>query len=171
MSIKLSPPWDTYASAVKALFELDPEIEVGECYELEDDDDYNYAFDIQCTNYEKFLALIRLTDPVVAFGNVTVKVNILDATDSGRNAYVDLFTKLFENNPRLKDIKSVKDPAGVAHNYIRFRPEVIQFYNDDLTDYNGNCTTLAEYIAYEFFGDRVDASVNFCTAPVGEDTE
>lgn len=168
MATKLSPPWDTYASAVRAFFELDPDIEVSKCYECKDDEGFDYAFNINCKTIEKFLALNRLMSHQAQFGNVSLKINIIDNTDNAENPYLDLFTTLFENNPRLKDIQSVSDPAGVVHNYIRFRPEVIQFYNDDLTDYNGNCTTLAEDIAYEIFGDNIDASVNFCTASPDE---
>lgn len=168
MSTKLSPPWCTYASMVKVLFEPDPEILVGEIYKLEDEDSCDYAFNIEVANTEKFLALNRVMSSVVCFGNVSLKVVILDRTDADANPYEVLFHTLFNGNSHLKDIQCVKDPAGVVHNYIRFQPEVLQFYNDDLTDYNGNKSCLAADIAYELFGDNIDASVNFCTAPVKE---
>ena len=51
-----------------------------------------------------------------------------------------------------------------SHN-VRFKPRVVQFFDDDISDFNGNWSGLAQDIAREVFGDGL-RSVHFCTAAV-----
>ena len=173
MAVKLSPPWNTYNNMVRVLFDVDPEITVGNIYKAseEDQNEYTYAFEIATTNKDKFVALNKLMDQYITFGNVIVKQVIIDNSGDETNPYIELYENLFNGNPNLKDIKSITDPAGRQHHYIRFQPEVLQFYNDDLTDYNGNKSCLAEDIAYEMFSNNMDSSINFCTADIRENDD
>lgn len=169
MAVKLAPPWSTYNKMVKVLLDDDPDINVSGLFESDGDEkDYDYAFNIEVKDQNKFLALNKVLDPYVEFGNVVLKQILVDKTEEGKNPYVELYETIFTGNPHLKDIKEVKDPAGVIHCYVRFEPEVLQFYNDDLTDYNGNRSCLAENVAYEIFSKHLDPSVNFCTADIRE---
>lgn len=157
----IEAPWYTYQKKVKALFEMDPDICVGKVYEPEDSNT-DYAFDIEVKSHEKFVALDRVIPGQKAFGNVTLGIALYDMANGDKHPGVELFKTIFKDNPIMKDMKVITDQAGVDHVYVRFQPEVIQFFDDDLTDYNGNFNGLAEDIARDVFDESW--SVNFCTA-------
>lgn len=50
--------------------------------------------------------------------------------------------------------------------YVAFQKEVVQFFNDDISDIRGMCSTLYANIANEIFG-RLNG-VLFCTDSTGE---
>lgn len=154
----IEAPWETYNKKIKALFEKDPDITVGDIYD--GDGDTTYAFDIEVNNHEKYVALDRLISGVKEFGNVTVGITLYDEENEVSDI-LDLYKTLFKGNPIVKEIQTATDPTGTEWDYVLFVPEVVQFPDDDLTDYNGNWNGLAEDIAREFFVDR---GVNFCTA-------
>lgn len=166
-NLKLEAPWYTWQKKVKALFERDPEIIVGEIVEP-GDGKANYLFDIEVRNHEKFLALDRVFPKCVQFGNVTLAVNLYDEENSAGTADVAaLYETIFRGNPIVKDVRLSMDHTGSQHGFVRFQPEVIQFFDDDLYDYNGNWSGLAQDIAREVFRDET-RGIHFCTAPVGE---
>ena len=103
----------------------------------------------------------------MVFGNITLTIVLCDEENSSVHPGYELFNTLFKDNPIAKDIKVVRDQAEVDHVFVRFEPQVIQFYDDDLTDYNGNWNGIAEDIAREIFAN--DWDVNFCTADLRED--
>ena len=70
-NLKLAAPWYTYQKKVKALFDRDPEIKVGDII-LPEDGRADYLFDIEIRNHEKFLALDRVFPKCVQFGNITL---------------------------------------------------------------------------------------------------
>jgi hypothetical protein len=73
---------------VKALFERDPEIIVGEIVEP-GDGKANYLFAIEVRNHEKFLALGPCFSPNVSSSeNVTLAVNLYDEENSAGTADV-----------------------------------------------------------------------------------
>ena len=159
--VKLSTPWDTWHKKIKALFELDPEINVGEIIESEDDD-LDYCFDIEVKNHEKYIALDRVLPNVKTFGNVVVGINMFDEENNEDEGY-NIYQQIFSGNPIVKDIKDATDPTGTHHVFVRFMPEVVQFFNDDISDYSGNWSGLAADIAEEIF-DNDYRGVFFCTA-------
>ena len=167
MKLKLEAPWYTYQKKVKALFERDPSIRVGDIYQPKDST-ANYVFDIEVKDHEKFLALDRVFPKMKRFGNISLCIILYDEENAnGMDEGVSLYEAIFRGNPILKDIQSVVDQAGVQHGFVRFQPEVIQFFNDDLTDFNGNWSGLAQDIAREVFEDDY-RGVNFCTADLRE---
>ena len=161
----LKAPWYTYQNKLKALFERDPDIIVGDIYEL-GDGKFDYALDIEVHNHEKYEALERTLKVDLEFGNVTLGISLYDAAKSEpEHPGIELFTTIFKGNPIVKDIKEVKDFTDTEHCFIEFQPEVIQFYNDDIADYNGNWSGLAQNIAREVFEDGL-RRIHFCTAAV-----
>lgn len=158
IKLALEAPWETFAKKVKALFHDDEQINVGDLYET----DGGYAFDIEVRKHEKFVALDRLLPSVKTFGNVTVEIVLYDE-ENVENDVAELFRTLFDGNPIVDSFKTRTDPAGYDWNYVLFRPEVIQFFDDDLADYNGNWNGLAEDIAREVFEENA-RGMNFCTA-------
>lgn len=162
LKLTIEAPWQTFCKELKALFERDKDIIVSDIYEPEDGlTDYSFA--IQIRNHEKFIALDRLLTKVKTFGNVTLGVDLFDE-ENAETDVVGLFKTLFEGNPIVDSIQTRTDPAGVDWNYVLFKPEVIQFFDDDLTDFNGNWNGLAEEIALDVFEEN-SRGVNFCTAP------
>lgn len=166
MNITLEAPWETYYKKIKALFGSDPDIEIGDIYEP-DNENLDYAFDMEIKNHEQFVALDRLFPHVKHFGNVAIGAFLFDEENKIDDS-LDLYKTIFAGNPMVKDIKEIIDPAGVKHGYVRFWPEVVQFYDDDLTDFSGNWNGLAEDIAWEVFEDDTHG-INFCTADKRED--
>lgn len=161
----LEAPWNTFHKMVKALFESDSEVTISEIYDP-DNGVGTYAFDIEVANHEKYLALNKVFPRVKQYGNVTLQVFLYDSTDDSEDGPFAIFSAIFQGNRAVKDIKTVTDQAGSNHYYVRFWPEVIQFYDDDLRDYNGNWSGLAQDIARDVFEDSL--GVNFCTASVKE---
>ena len=162
VKVALEAPWYTYQKKVKALFERDKDIIVGDIYQP-DGEDGAYALDIEVRNHEKFVALDRVLPDVIEFGNVRLNIVLFDEENSDINPDVVLYETIFKDNPIVKKIIDVVDPAGVHHGYVCVEPEVIQFFDDDLTDYKGNWSGLAQDIAREVF-DNDFRGVFFCTA-------
>ena len=52
-------------------------------------------------------------------------------------------------------------------NYVIFANEVVQYYNDDMRDFNGVRSTLYQYIADELFKTRPDT--HYCTEKKGDE--
>ena len=164
--MKLAAPWTTYQRKVKALFERDPNVAVGEIYEVSDGDT-SLAFDVLVSDPEKYKALDRVMPKVIEFGNVKVGIVLRDMDNPDADEKIELFKAAFKDNPIVKDIRDVEDQAGARHCFIRFVPEVVQFFNDDISDFDGNWSGLAQDIAREvFWGDF--CGVHFCTANVKE---
>lgn len=161
-TLRLEAPWYTYAKMVKAMFEDDPEVTVGEI--VDDVEPYDYYFDVAVTNHKKAEALEKILRKEVTFGDIELGIGVVDESPEASAAPdVEIFRRAFKGNRILKDIMQPVDAAGVGHTYIRFWPEVIQFFDDDQSDYNGNWNGLAEDIAREIFVNR-RWDIQFCTA-------
>ena len=165
----LKAPWYTYQNKLKALFERDPDITVGDIYEPGDGES-DYAIDIEVRNHNKYEALDRTLKAELNFGNVTLNIVLYDMENSEpEHPAIELFTTIFRGNPIVRDIKEAKDFTDTKHCFIEFQPEVIQFYNDEIADYNGNWSGLAQDIAREVFEDGL-RRIHFCTAAVNENS-
>ena len=167
MKFAIEAPWYTFQKKVKALFERDDDIIVGEVIES-DDGKTDYLFGIEVRSHDKFLALDRVLPKVKTFGNVTLGIMLYDEENTvAEDDRIALYQTIFEGNPIVKDIKDVTDFTGTRHGFVRFQPEVIQFLDDNIADYDGNWSGLAQDIAAEVF-DQELAGIHFCTAPVNE---
>lgn len=166
-NLKLEAPWYSFQKKVKALFEQDPDFKVGEIIEP-NDGKLNYAFDIEVRNHQKFLALDRVLPKVKTFGNITVGIILYDEENTGaKESVAELYRTIFEGNPLVKDIREAVDQTGTPHGFVRFRPQVVQFFDDNIADFNGNWTGLAQDIATEVFASEC-RGIHFCTADVRE---
>ena len=86
------------------------------------------------------------------FGNVTVKLNIVPANLG--SDILDLFARALDGNPIVTDISTV-EAMGMKSAFIVFEREVVQYFNDDLSDANGVCSTLYQELAKEIFGENL----------------
>ena len=169
IKVSMEAPWYTFQKKVSALFEKDPDIYVGEIFQPEDDSEVTYAFNIEVKNHEKFVALDRVIPGTKVFGNVVLGIVLYDEENNDVHPGIKLFETIFKGNPIMKDLKVRTDAAGTDHVYVRFQPEIVQFFDDDTSDYNGNWTGIAEDIAREVFDNTW--AVNFCTADLRENEE
>ena len=167
-NVKIEAPWTAFQKKVKALFRDDSDIYVGDIYQPEDGRT-QYAFDIEVLNHKKFLALDRVMPKTRSFGNVSLGITLFDL-ENGTEDPLTLYRTVFDGNPNVKDFKEVTDFTGTKHGFVRFKPEVVQFFYDDISDYNGNWSGLAQDIAKEVFTD-VPAGIHFCTAAVDETSQ
>lgn len=151
--MKLSAPWITYYKKIEALFGKDPEIKV-----IFDDETVTIRLFVD--NEKKAEALTSLLPAVKVFGNVTVKIMVIPADKIG--ADINLFEAAFKGNPIFEGCVTGSDPVTSSFNYVVFKKEVVQFFNDDLSDVNGNCSTLYQELAKEIFGEK--SGIYYCTS-------
>ena len=166
LKVSLEAPWQTFAKKLKVLFDRDPKIIVSDVYEV-GDDDIQYGIDIEVRDHDKFVALDRVLPSVRTFGGVNLAITLYDEENSGVNPDVALYETIFKDNPILKEVRDVVDSTGTRIGYVIFNPEVMQFFDDNLVDYKGNWSGLAQDIAREVF-DNDFRGVYFYTADVSE---
>lgn len=152
--IKLSAPWYTFYKKINALFELDPEVNV-------DFDDAKMIIKVYVGNAEKAEALYKLLPQQRMFGDVVVKVNVIPANKLKDSAY-SIASNAFRGNPAVDDVLKIDTYYGQMC-YVQFAKDVVQFYNDDLSDPRGLCSTLYQDIAKDVF--ETPNNLFYCTAP------
>ncbi len=163
--LKLSPPWDTYYQELNAMFKNDPTVHV-----VMDDDACEVKLYVD--SGDKAEALQVLLPESVKFGNVTLKVTVVPANAPSQARYVcntdsdqyieNMFRAAFEGNPALYDVVTVRGVFGFSACYVIFKKEVVQYFNDNLSDINGLCSTLYENIARDIF--KPDLGAFYCTS-------
>lgn len=150
-TLKLSTPWCTYYEEMKAMFGKDPDITIQY-------DDEEKVITLRVADSAKADALSMILPMEKVFGNVTVQVKVVPANTL--KTRVDAYTAAFRNNPVLSYIQTVESPFG-RFSFAVFAKEVVQFYNDDISDLNGLESTLYEDIARDIF--EGESSMLFCT--------
>lgn len=148
-STTLATPWSTLYKKICALFERDDELQISELEKV----DGNYTFSITSDNAVKLRSLEKLLKSEYEFGNVKLIITFV-YLDAGADVItVSDLKNVFCGNTMVRDIVSGTLPGGATKTYVVFSKEVVQFYNDDLTDAYGNYNGLAEDIAREVFVD------------------
>lgn len=150
--VGLSSPWVAYYREIVALFGDDPDIKI-EYYEDEN------TIKMKVQGQEKADAITELLPPERKFGNIVLKIEVIPANSLSANR-VETFQKAFEGNPAFSFVASVPVDGG-EFSYVVFKNKVVQFYNDNLSDYYGNRSALYQDIARDVFGDIT--GVWFCT--------
>ena len=163
--LKLGSPWQEFGKKLNALFGKDPDITVGEVYKI-DDGETDYGIDIEVRSHRKAVALDRVLPKKREFGLVTLGITVFDEENANGGAdAVQIYSDVFDGNPLVEGIEEADDFTGAHHGYVLFKPEVVQFFNDDLGDLNGNWNGLAQDIAREVFRDEC-RGIHFCTTPI-----
>lgn len=160
----LEAPWHTFAKKLKALFAQDSDIEVSDAYEAKEGSG-KYVVDVSVLSHEKFVAMDRVLVKEKHFGNIDLAINLYDLENDTVHDGIEIFKAVFKGNTAVSEIISRADKTGTNWHYVCFKPEIVQFFDDDMTDANGNFTGLMEDIAKEAFENNC-RGVNFCTAPV-----
>ena len=154
-NLKLSAPWETYARELIALFGQDPDIDIRQG-ELEEG---VMNISIFVRNSDKAAALSKLIPEEKKFGNITVNTQVVPPNENEEDVDTVL-RRAFSGNPVVESIMSPKTPFGQL-SYVLFKKEVVQFYNDQMDDLNGNKSTLYQDIAREIL--NAPTGVYFCT--------
>lgn len=142
-NVKLSSPWEIYYSQITKLFEKDNGV-----IPVLDDTEEEKVIKLFVDQQGKADALAKLLEPVKTFGNVVVKVKVLPSNTTEESP-VELFRKAFEGNGALSYIASTSAPF--EFNYVVFKKEVVQYYADNMSDPNGNHSTLYQNLANDIF--------------------
>lgn len=151
--LQIAPPWIQYVNKLKALFGKDNDIRI----EYSND---TPSVSLYVEGQAKASALSSLLPQTVLFGGVSLSVNVIPANDN-EPSYADLFRAAFKNNPVVTNVISIDNVFTDPLTYMVFKKEVVQFYNDDLSDPHGNCSTLYQDLADEIF--KTHDGVFFCT--------
>lgn len=154
--IKKSAPWITYYKEVNELFREDDDVLV--VYN-EDDNTIN----VYVEDETKAGAIQYLLPTEKNFGNVRLFVNVIP---SNKGSYMvnasnllSVATDAFRDNDA---VVAVTDISGVFPLvYVIFKKRVVQYFDDNIGDINGNCSTLYETMAKNVFND---VGIKFCTS-------
>lgn len=148
-NVKLSAPWVRLYRQIEALFERDPQVRV--------------VFDEDATTIKLFVdnaikadALTQVLPEERVFGNVTAKIEVIPSNNDDPLALVQA---AFDGNPALAYTQRVNTPLGEVR-YAVFAPEVVQFFDDDMSNISGKCSTLYQDIAKDVLAAD---GVFFCT--------
>lgn len=149
----LSSPWVNFYRELEALFAKDPEVKV--VYDEEKNDVKLYV-----DNLAKADALAQLLPVERTFGNITITVTVIPANKEGASK-IQLFRTAFEGNGAFNYTASAEGIFTNPIHYVVFANEVVQYFNDDLSDAHGVRSTLYQDIAEDVFENH--ESVYFCT--------
>ena len=156
---KISPPWFTFVSELKAMFGEDPDIRIEHTNEFE--------IKMYVNDADKAAALYLLMPYSRDYGNVEVIIEIIppngEQSSIDNEDYSELFKAAFKNNPVLSYVQKVEGLFGFKATYIVFKNKVVQYFNDNLNDINGNTSTLYEDVARDIFSETVKPGNFFCT--------
>ena len=154
--IKKSAPWVTYYREVNELFKKDNGVLV-----LFDEE--NLELKLCVKDQTKANAIQYLMPIQKEFGNVILKINVIPANGKelrGVNTsnILTIACDAFRDNDAVYMVTDVRAMFDLV--YVIFRKEVVQYFDDNIGDINGNCSTLYEVIARDVFND---VGIKYCT--------
>ena len=159
--LNLSAPWVDYYDQVSALLGSDPLISVFLDEEL-------YKLKIYVDDEIKASALDELLPNEKQWGEITLTIEVIPSnkekvglTFAHQGEFTDeeLFAYVFAGNPLFKKNIHLEFPFDIT--YVVFKKQIVQYYNDNLSDPHGITSTLAQNIAKEIF--ETPAGVFYCT--------
>ncbi|EEM86481.1 MULTISPECIES: hypothetical protein [Bacillus cereus group] len=163
---QLSPPWITYFNELRNSIGADPTVTVGPLIPT----DGNFIILVQTTDFEKAVALATLLKPTVQFGNVNVTTvvsvigdGIVNPIPCPLDAFeiAHFFQVALENNLYFEQVVvQPQFPGGSNVVFPVFSAEVIQFFNDDISNI---CETFTE-VAAKVFRDVMNDTI--CGIPI-----
>ena len=148
--MKLSPPWCTFYREIQALFGEDPDIHIVYDEEAE-------IVKVYVEDPEKADVLAQLLPTKKMFGRVALDIQVIPAdgkqrsTDLPELVDASMFEKAFKGNPVFAYAKTYDGIFPFHATYVVFQPDVVQFFNDDISDIHGIKTTLYEEVARDVF--------------------
>lgn len=150
--LMLSAPWVTFIHELQLLFEQDKDIRMVVDSNL-------LEVKLYVEDWRKADALSKLLPQEKVFGNVTLKIDVIPANHGDGSPFC-LIQDAFKGNPVFVGAESESKMIG-TFNYVVFKKEVAQFFNDQLDDINGNKSMLYQDIARDVLGEK--DGVFYCT--------
>ena len=159
--LKLSPPWVLYYKKLNTLFEYDKDVLV-----IYDEDEMEIK--LYCSDNNKSEALSLLLPNTISFGDVELTITVIPSNEKTNkvkitinNPETAIYVLFNTNNDYVESVEVIPTPFG-KFTYVIFIKEVVQYFEDNLSDFYGVKSTLCEDIAREIFKD-IDG-VFFCTS-------
>lgn len=154
--IKKSAPWVTYYREVNELFKKDKDVFVVF-------DEENVELKIYVKDQIKASAIQYLMPTEKEFGNVVLKIDVIPSNGTQLRGIstanvLTIACDAFLSNDAVYGVTDVSAMFDLV--YVVFRKEVVQFFDDNIGDINGNCSTLYEAIARDVFED---IGIKYCT--------
>ena len=140
-------PWAEYIHKLEALFGQDPEITIRT-------DDSIPGIWLLVDDQDKADALAKLLPEKEIFGNVELKITIVPSNFS--DSTKRLVEKAFDKNPAFAFAKTIVPDMLINTNditYAVFKPEVVQYWANNLGDIYGNKSTLYQDLAKDVFNE------------------
>ena len=157
--VGLSAPWYEYQRKLKAFFEFDPDVEVGDLWNGEEGGEIRIPIKVE--NHKKFLGLQSILVDYVRFGDVGVQIDLYDMENEEiEKIKASDFTDALKDNPIFCKLYKGTVQGNPIY-YFAMENEPVEFFNDDIGDYRGNFHGFYADIAEEIF--YVPGGVNFCT--------
>lgn len=160
--LKLSPPWSTFYDEISAMFKKDPEVKV-----IMDEDEYTVT--VFVNDPIKSGAIARILEQEKRFGRVKLKVVVPPPDGPVYDDFksdLEVYEAAFKGNKALSFIQPKQTIFDTSF-YVVFRNEVVQYFNDDISDIHGMCSTLYENIARDIFvGDLPNFNTDLPEPPV-----
>lgn len=151
--IGMVSPWVEEYRRIEALFSEDPEVKV-----IFDEDECKVKIYVE--SERKAEALTKILPTSKTYGNVTLTIDIIPA-NTENESLISIYKKAFEGNGAVSFIETVDGPITNTINFVCFKNKVVQYFNDDLGDPHGLCSTLYQDIAKNLF--EVKEGIFFCT--------
>ena len=165
----LSSPWVLYYHKVEAFFKNDSEVKV--VY-----DEENNLLKLYVDNMVKAEALAQLLPIEKEFGTVTLNIEVIPSNEAQEKNSLSLaavkgnkalLIEALRGNSSIQSIVEVKVYTNPV-TYVIFKPEIVQYFTDSLSDAHGICSTLNQDIAKDIFAE-IDG-VFYCTDKVNSIT-
>ena len=154
--LEISSPWVTYVRQIKLLFGQDPAIKITF-------DENNLNLKLYVSGEKKAIAIEELLPDKIVFGNVVLTISVIPIDVRMLKQVSKVFEAAFEGNPIFKEVVNVNGISSNDSTYVIFKNKVAQYWNDNLCDPNGLCSTLYQDVAKEVLTKLND--VYYCTEP------
>ena len=112
---------------------------------------------------KKIAALEKVIKNVFNLGNVTLTVNFVHEREDEDVTAQD-FIDAFEGNSNFVTVEETS--KGLFQNlvYVIFAKEILQFFNDDLSDIYGNANLIVADAANDVCNKSKEKEMYFCTS-------
>ena len=159
-TVKLSPPWYILRNKIYNLLGADEELIISELEESETKKG-SYVVTISSQNDAKLEALKKIMISHFEFGNISVDVDFEYIRDEDDEVTIEDYETAFEGNPYF--VQAVETGKGMFQGikYIVFAKEILQFFDDDLTDLYSNMSIIVADAVKDVC--KKYNNVNFCT--------
>ena len=164
--LRLSPPWDTLWNKFVFTFGCDPDVTVKE---LNTSQDTIYIIPIVVNDEKKGTALATVIRSKFPMGNITVLTSVENCKGDkwapiniqNEDETVAVLKAALTGNPLFVDaVIRVLPMSAIKDVFIIMTKSIVQFYNDDLSDYYGNfngitAQVLSELIWQQYANNKV----------------